>query len=335
MALSKKDRKKIDNSSEFSENGLSLYCHFIYKFVGRPALKNKWFKGFFQKNIYNKKYESILKKANLKIIPEEYFITIYLTIIASIVFFMGLAVIYISIDPLLAVGFFYGGILAVIGIGVFLYNYPIILAKSRGTEIDASMVYLLPYLKILAKEVSLSKIIGIIDDFLIYKEIRVEFKKIIYYKDFLGYDIHSSIRQAMDSCPSRELADLMNDLVTITNSGGDIYAYLDRKLKNLNQEIDAIEKKNIDTLLILSQIYVVILLISPLFYTIMSSILSLVNFSTDSSNSSLTGAGSSFSSILILLFFLPLVYVGFMMLVYYSKPLYARLEPISKEVNQG
>ena len=194
-------------------------------------------------------------------------------------------------------------------------------------------IYLLPYLKILAKEISLSKIIEIIDDFLIYKEIQIEFKKITYYKDFLGYDIHSSIRKAMESCPSRELSDLMNDLVTISNSGGDIYLYLNRKLKNLNQEIDAIEKKNIDTLLILSQIYVVILLIALLFFTIMSSILSLVDFST-STSSSINGAGSSFSSILMLLFFLPLIYIGFMMLVYYSKPLYSRLEPISKGVKE-
>jgi len=325
MVLNKKESIKTKGLSEFSENGISIYCHIIYKYIGRLLLRNKSFKKFFNKNIYNDKYESILKKANLKLIPEEYFISIYLSIITSMFFFMGLSISFLTINPIYSVGLFYGGLLAVIGIGIFLYNYPIILAKSRGAEIDASMVYLLPYLKILAREISLSKIIDIIDDFLIYKEIQVEFKRINYYKDFLGLDIHSSIRAAMSSCPSRELADLMNDLVTISNSGGDIYQYLKRKLDNLNTEIESIEKKNIETLLIYSQIYVVILLIGPLFYTIMSSILSLVDFST---SSGATSNNDSFIQILMLLVFLPLAYIGFMMLIYYSKPLYSRLEPI-------
>lgn len=331
MVLNKKKVTEIEKESPIKENPLSIYCHFIYKYFGKPLLKKKKFKKFFAKNIYNYKYESILKKSNLKLIPEEYFISIYLTILGSLIFFMTLSLGLVSTNPLYSVATFYGGVLAVVSIGIFLYNYPVILVKSRGSEIDASLVYLLPYLKILSKEISLSKMVEIIEDFLIYKEILIEFKRITYYKDFIGLDIHSSIREAMQSCPSKELSDLMNDLVTISNSGGSIYKYLDRKLSNQNEEISSIEKKNIDTLLIYSQIYVVILLIAPLFYTIMSSILSLVNFSTSGSSSLVNSDGSSFSQILMLLFFLPIAYAGFMMLVYYSKPLYSRLEPITKK----
>ncbi|MFW5705253.1 MAG: type II secretion system F family protein, partial [Nanoarchaeota archaeon] len=145
---------------------------------------------------------------------------------------------------------------------------------------------------------------------------------------FLGYDIHSSIRAAMDSCPSHQLSDMMNDLVTISNSGGNLYAYLERKLENLNSELEAIEKKNIDTLLIFSQIYVVLLLISPLFFTVMISILNLVNVTVDAGG----GSNDTFKYIMLLLFALPFIYAGFMMLVYYSKPLYSRLSPIKNEV---
>ena len=225
---------------------------------------------------------------------------------------------------------FYGGVVFMAGLGILLYKYPVVLSKTRGTEIDASIPYLLPYMKILSKELSLSKIIDIIEDFLIYKEIRVEFQKIKYYYTILGYDIHSSIRLAMESCPSRMLADTLNDLVTISNSGGNIYNYLERKLENLNQEINAIEKKSIDSLLIYSHIYVVILLIAPLFYTIMSSILSMINLSTSSAND-VASTGGNLNSIIFLLVFLPMAYIGFMMLVYYSKPLYSRLKPIKDE----
>lgn len=327
MVTSNKTEKKIE--SEFADSGITIYCHFLYKYIGRPLLKYNKLKKFFKKHIYNARYESILKKANLKMIPEEYFISIFLTIVGGLLFSTILTIMFLKINPLYAFGIFYGGILAFMGIGMFFYNYPVILAKSRGAEIDAAIVYILPYLKILSQEISLSKMIEIIDDFLIYKEIKVEFQRITYYKDFLGYDIHSSIRQAMESCPSRELSDLLNDMVTISNSGGNIYSYFDRKLENLNKEIESIEKKNIETLLIYSQIYVVLLLIAPLFYTVMSSILSLVNFSA--SGAPAAGGSDSFSSIIILLFFLPLAYIGFMMLIYYSKPLYSRLEPISQK----
>lgn len=317
--------KKVKDSFHQDEDMLSIIVHYLYKFFGRNLLRKPKFRSFFDKSIYNQRYEKILQEANLKIIPEEYFVSIYIilatlisiTAISSIFFFFSI--------PILSVFTFYGGILAITVIGIFLYNYPILLAKARGQQIDAAIPYLLPYLKILSKELSLSKIVEIIDDFLIYKEIKTEFKKIKHYSNFLGYDINSSIREAMLSCPSRQLSDLMNDLVTISNSGGNIYSYLSRKLDNLNEEIEAIEKKNIDTLLIFSQIYVVLLLIAPLFFAIMSSILNMVQFSSDAGASSTSTA----LLLLILLLALPFLYAGFMMLVYYTKPLYSRLAPIN------
>lgn len=317
--------------SEFAENPITLYCHFVYSRVGRDLLAKPNFRTFFNNNIYNKRYEAILKKANLKLLPEEYFISVFLTMIFVFILVSLLSLYLFFIASIISAIIFYIGIAIILFLGIFMYNYPVVVSKDRGKQIDAAIPYILPYLKILGKELNLSKIVQIIDDFIIYKEMKVEFKKIKYYSEFLGYDIHSSIREAMASCPSRELADLMNDLVTISNSGGDIYNYLERKLNNMNSEIEALEKKNIDTLLIFSQIYVVLLLIAPLFFTIMSSILSLVNFSASSASSGLSAGGSSVYSIIMLLVFLPFGYFGFMMLVYYSKPLYSRLKPMKND----
>jgi len=51
----------------------------------------------------------------------------------------------------------------------------------------------------------------------------------------------------------------------------------------------------------------------------------LISFTAETSGS--TGNDSMFM-IMGLLFVLPFLYFGFMMLVYYSKPLYSRLKPI-------
>lgn len=313
---------------------IEFYAHFLYRNLGRHFFGKKKFSDFFNKNFYNIRYEGVLKKANLRLMPEEYFFAIFFSMLFMIVlvFIVSFSSIFFVSEVMIKIIFF-GGILSVALMGIFLYNFPIVTANTRGQEINASMPYLLPYLKILAKELSLSKIIEIIGDFLIYKEIKIEFERIRYYSNVLGYDIHSSIREAMSSCPSKELADLMNDLVTISNSGGNIYSYLERKLINLNVEIDAIEKKTIDTLLIYSQVYVVLLLISPLFYTIMTTILNLVDFSSSQGNGA-SSLGEVEFYIFALLLFLPLFYVGFMMLVSYSKPLYSRLKPIKDEISK-
>lgn len=322
-------KKKIEKEIFGNTFGV-VVIHFIYKIIGRKLLLNKKFKSFFMKKIYNIKYEDILKKANMKVLPEEYFMSVFLAIIFLTIIIFIFIFIFIFINPLISMLFFYGGIVVLSLSGILLYNYPVVLSKDRGNKIDASIPYLLPYLKILSKEINLSKIIEIIDDFLIYKDIKIEFRKIRYYTEFLGYDIHSSIREVMLSCPSRELADLMNDLVTISNSGGDIHSYLERKLANLNTELAALEKKNIETLLIFSQIYVVLLLISPLFFTIMSSILNLINFSGASAASTGSSSNGAVNAIVLLLVFLPIAYAGFMALIYYTKPLYSRMEPIRK-----
>jgi archaellum biogenesis protein FlaJ (TadC family) len=309
---------------------LTRYVNFLYTFLGRPLLKNsKSFRRFFHDNLYTVKYEQILKQANLKLMPEEYFLSIFLTLALTFGLMVISSIIFFFIYPVYALFIFYGGLILIFILGLMLYNYPIVVSKQRGVEIDAAIPYLLPYMKILSRELNLSKIIELIDDFLIYREVREEFRKIKYYSHFLGYDIHTSIRESMLSCPSRQLSDLMNDLVTISNSGGDIYGYLERKLNNLQSEIDAIETKNIETLLIYSQIYVVLLLISPLFFTILSVILNLVQFGSDTGAAA--SSGSSFTTILMMIFFLPFAYFGFMFLVYFSKPLYSRLSPVGEK----
>lgn len=325
----KENKKKgiVNDDALVSYDFLAIIVHQIYRLFGRSLIKNPKFKHFFEKNIYNNRYEKLLQEANMKVLPEEYFTSILIILFSSaiIVIISTFVSLFIFKNAIVGAFIFYGGIFGVAGLGILLYNYPILISSTRKAEIDAAIPYLLPYMKILSKELNLSKIIEIIDDFIIYKELKIEFKKIKHYTNFLGYDINSSIRESMKSCPSKQLSDVLNDLVTISNSGGNIHSYLERKLNNLNEEIEAIEKKNIDTLLIFSQIYVVILLISPLFFAIMSSILNMVKIS---SGGDTAAGGSTFVMLLILLLALPFAYAGFMMLVYYSKPLYSRLTPM-------
>ena len=135
----------------FSDNFLTIYCHFIYKYLGRKMLSNVKFKRFFSTNVYNKRYEAILKKANLSILPEEYFVSVYITIIGVFGLIMLSSIILLFVNSLYSLIVFYGGIIGIVSLGIFLYNYPIVVSRKRAMEIDASIPYLLPYMKILSK----------------------------------------------------------------------------------------------------------------------------------------------------------------------------------------
>jgi hypothetical protein len=108
----------------------------------------------------------------LKTLPEEYFVSIYITLVGvmgAIIFF---ALLFLFVNVLFSAIVFYGGIIVVVAIGIFLYNYPIVVASTRGNEIDAAIPYLLPYMKILAKELTLARLFLLLMIFLFIRRLR-------------------------------------------------------------------------------------------------------------------------------------------------------------------
>ena len=109
MAKNKEAESKLKDGID-SDNFITIYCHFIYKFIGRKLIKRPKFSKFFYESIYNKKYEGILKKANLKLLPEEYFMGIYITLVTTLATVVLLTIAFLIAGSALSVIAFFGGV---------------------------------------------------------------------------------------------------------------------------------------------------------------------------------------------------------------------------------
>lgn len=310
-----------------NETALSKTCHYSYILFGKYLLRNKSFRTFFYKTVYIKKYEDILQQANLRIYPEEFFITSFLFMILLIITYSIFSLIFtLYFSEFFTFSLFVVGLVSVTLGGIFFYNYPLYYSKQRAKEIDAAIPHILPYLKLLSSDLSLSDIIRLMDEFTPYKELKKEFEKIRYYNEFLGLDLISSIQRSMKTSPSKRLSELMNDIIIISNSGGDVYSYMTTKVERMNQEIESLEKQTLESVMILSQIYIVFLLIGPLLAAVVLSVFSFISFGTIGGSSAPTDSNSQIIYFIVMLTIIPPMYFIFYLLVYMVKPLYSRIQ---------
>ena len=338
-------RTKKDKELYFGyENFLTKFCIFFYQIFIRNLPKNFLNKSKLESEYKKEKYIKAIKKSGMNILSEEYymslvflglFIFMILFIIIVLMFFISFSIelFGFNINNIMISSFLFFlsfGIITIYFISIF--SYPVFLQKKREKEIDAALLKIIPYLKITSKDLSMASIIEIMPKFVKFREISIEFKKIQYYYDFLGQDINTSIRKAVETCPSKTLKDLLNDLVNITNSGGNIYSYLNEKEKEYEDLFMALERKYFNSLLLYSQIYITLLLISPLFYAIIVSLFNIVEFSSFSQlqKVNLDFSFVNYFEIIVLYFVLIFLYGFFAYLIYLSKPLINRLKSIEK-----
>ena len=333
--MNDEQKKQIEYFRKVSGvNIFEKFCIIYYRKIIVNLPKNFLNKNHIENQFISEQYSIVMRKANMNLFPEEYYMS---SIFAGIFFFMALIfttiVLFLNGQYIIAQTVFYAcSVLTVLYFSLIL-NYPEIKAKSRAANIDASLLLVTPYFKILSKDLPLYSVVGIISRFLKYKEISNEFDKINYYFNFLGFDINTSINKAMRSCPSDKLRQMLSDLVSIKTTGGDAYLYLEKRTENENETIIKLEKKNVETLLNFSQIYIILLLILPLFMGLLYSLMNIIDFSIFSegynvveSPKTLDETVYDFIPFIVLLFFMPIVYTVFIILINLSKPIYKKLE---------
>ena len=322
------------------ENFLTVFCIFFYQYVIKNLPKNFLNKERIESEYKKEKYIKIIKRSGMNILSEEYYMSlvflgllifIILFIIITCIFFLefNLKFLGFNVNNLMLSSFLFFLNFFIITIYFFsVFSYPTFLQKKREKEIDASLLKIIPYLKITAKDLNLSAIIEIMPKFVKFKEISIEFRKIQYYYDFLGLDINTSIRKAVETCPSKVLKNLLNDLVNITNSGGNTYSYLTEKEKEYEDLFMAFERKYFNSLLLYFQIYITLLLISPLFYAIVISLFNILEFSSflNPQKVDLDFSFTDYFEIIVLYFILIFLYILFACVIYFSKPLSNRLK---------
>jgi len=264
-------RKKPKTKAEKGSGAVIAYSHYSYKLLGGLA------------EPFTRYFEDLrpkLLKAGLKITLRGYVsmmllvsaLALLVPLIASLAFGLLFRAAFAGILLL-------GGALGLLSWAVaflVMYTYPSVKADSRSRRIQEELPYVISHMAVLATAgvppERIFRSVAIADGALVADEMT----DIVRDVDLLGKDIITALETAGDRSSSKEFSEVSEGLIATVVSGGDIRRYLYDKAKSL-MELKKIRAKELsDTLSIVGESYVTMLIVFPLvvmiMFTVMASI---------------------------------------------------------------
>ncbi len=178
-------------------------------------------------------------------------------------------------------------------------------ANSRKKDIENKLPYALNFIAAMATAgVTPPIIFKSLAEQPVYGEVSKEASWI--YRDIaiFNIDIITALRNAVNRTPSIRFQEFLQGAITTITSGGNLKTYFLAKAEEYMRENRRVQKEFLETLGVLAESYVTVVVAGPLFLIIMLSIMSLVGGG---------GGGKSSTLILYLIAFvlLPISHAGF------------------------
>jgi flagellar protein FlaJ len=229
-----------------------------------------------------KDLDTNLQRAGMKISFKGYVsLTVFSTLIAtiSVAVFIPVVLGFIFNVPLLAAVLFGVGLGLLAGATsvICFYSYPIYRADKHKREIDDELPFTTGYMAILANAgLSIEKIFQALAALRDPLAASSEAKDVIRHINLFGMDAISALEKTANRTPSEKLKEIIEGIIATTHSGGNLPAYLRERFRNYIKIRKLNLKKYNDTLSILSETYVIMLLTAPLLFVIMLSVMSVL-----------------------------------------------------------
>ena len=245
----------------------------------------------------------LLEKADIPMVYREYFSMVLMNIIIGfIVAFLSTTIFYLLIpNSITALFILLFSSIVPIGIGLYYLGLPASKAKSRGKKIDKYMPYATNFINTMSVAgISPAEIFEALSTIELYDEVQKEAKKITTEIDIMGVDTITALRNAIKITPSEKFKEFIQGMLGVIQSGSELGPYFSRCVEKymLTDLID--RKRNLESLAIMAESFVVTVIAFPLFLIIIFSIMGL------------TGGGINFDFMYILAFLiLPMAYAGF------------------------
>lgn len=189
---------------------------------------------------------------------------------------------YKTISISIFIVLFMGGLFGMITYLLFLV-YPGFRAGERKGDIDKNLPYAVTYLYALSRggmnliEIfrSLSRCAST------YGEVSKEIDVIVRDMDYFGNDLRTALQNICDATPSSNFRDLMHNLLTVIDSGGDIPTYFRDKSEQYLVKAKVDQKGFLETLGLVAESYVTAFVAGPLFMIILGVMMSVMGSGSD------------------------------------------------------
>lgn len=161
---------------------------------------------------------------------------------------------------------------------ILFRNYPSLVKDSRGTRINLLLHHAAAYMYAMRRGgAEMMEIFrSVAGEALVYGEVAHEFRRVVRDADYFGYDMISALQHLQETSPSEKLRNFLQDLVSVTESGGDVTGFLEVRVRIYQEEARFEQKTFLSTLQIAAEAYVTLFVAGPLFIIIVMVIMGFV-----------------------------------------------------------
>ncbi len=226
-----------------------------------------------------------LLKAHMKIRPEEYLAYVLMaTLVTAVVGVVIAIVLGVVVFGLLGVSIVLRVLISALAIGLLpMVTYFLLLstpgsrAKSRARDIDKRIAAAMSFISAMASaDVNIDVIFKELSRQKVYGEISQEAAWITRDTELLGSDILSAIKKAARRSPSSKFQDFLQGVITTSTSGGQLKPYFLLKAEEYQKENKLALKSQMETLGMLAESFVTVVVAFPLFLVLILAIMAIV-----------------------------------------------------------
>ncbi len=223
-----------------------------------------------------------LRKAGMDISLRMYLSTAFMTTFIAILvgFPAGIGIFYainLEFNTNVWLGALVVGILIPIVVMLGFYIYPGYVSSNRKRALESSLPTASSFLAAMASAgVAPDKAFLALANENIRLEIAKEAEKITRNIEILGYDLLTAMEFAAENSPSKVYSAFLEGLVSVVTSGGDMTAYLTNETKSLMRDKIREEKEFIEGLGVIAELFLVIGVVTPIFFVIMLAVLAIM-----------------------------------------------------------
>lgn len=164
----------------------------------------------------------------------------------------------------------------------FFMLYPGFQASERKGKIDRQLPYAVTFMYALTKGgmniIDVFRLLARSED--TYGEVSKEVDTFVRDMDYFGHDLRTALANVSEMTPSSRFQDLMYNLLTVIDSGGNISRYFQDKADQYLQQTVIDQKGFLETLGLLAESYVTAFVAGPLFIIIMGVMMAVMGSGT-------------------------------------------------------